>query len=230
MIESKKVLALIPARGGSKGLPRKNIMMAGGKPLIAWSILAAQNSKYIDRLIISSDDTEIISVADTFGCAAPFVRPSELANDEAITYDVAMHAIDSLEECFDILVVLQPTSPLRIAEDIDRCIESSLSTGSCVSLVETEKSPYWMYRLPTESLMVPLLQPEKAILRRQDAPPVFVLNGAVYAVDCNWLKLNGSFINDDTVPYVMPKGRSLDIDTHDDFEILERSLNLLRPS
>ena len=230
MIESKRVLALITARGGSKGLLRKNIMMAGGKPLIAWSIRAAQNSKYIDRLIISSDDNEIISVANTFGCDAPFVRPSELANDEATTYDVAMHAIDSIDECFDILVVLQPTSPLRIAEDIDRCIESSLSTGSSVSLVETDKSPYWMYGLPTETLMVPLLQPEKAILRRQDAPPVFVLNGAVYAVDCNWLKRNGSFINDDTVPYVMPKDRSLDIDTRDDFEILERSLKLQCPS
>ena len=226
MIESKRVLALIVARGGSKGLPRKNIMMAGGKPLIAWSIRAAQNSKYIDRLIISSDDNEIISVANTFGCDAPFVRPSELANDEATTYDVAMHAIETIDECFDVLVVLQPTSPLRIAEDIDRCIQSSLSTGSSVSLVETDKSPYWMYRLPTESLMVPLLQPEKAILRRQDAPPVFVLNGAVYAVDCNWLKRNGSFINDDTIPCVMPKDRSLDIDTRDDFEILERSLKL----
>jgi len=226
MIEGKKVLALITARGGSKGVPGKNIMMAGGKPLVAWSIEAARKSKYIDRLIISSDDDEIISVASAFGCDAPFVRPSELANDDAITYDVAIHAIDFLEERFNILVVLQPTSPLRIAEDIDRCIECSLSTGSCVSLVETDKSPYWMYKLPTESSMVPLLQSDKAILRRQDAPPIFMLNGAVYAVDCNWLKRNGSFINDDTVPYVMPKDRSLDIDTHDDFEIFERLLKL----
>tara|TARA_B110000008_G_scaffold274573_1_gene310575 strand:- start:1346 stop:2038 length:693 start_codon:yes stop_codon:yes gene_type:complete len=230
MIKNKRVLALITARGGSKGLLRKNIMMSGGKPLIAWSIQAAQNSKYIDRLIISSDDNEIISVANTFGCEAPFIRPSELATDEATTYDVAIHAIDALDDCFDILVLLQPTSPLRIAEDIDNCIEYSLQTGSCVSLVETDKSPYWMYRLPTDKSMTPILQPEKAILRRQDAPSTFLLNGAVYAVDCNWLKCNGSFLDDDTVPYVMPKDRSLDIDTYDDFEVLERMLNLQSPS
>ena len=103
MIEGKRVLALITARGSSKGLPRKNILMSGGKPLIAWSIQAAQKSKYVDRLIISSDDNEIISVAKSFGCDAPFVRPAELANDTATSYDVAMHAIESLEDYFDIL-------------------------------------------------------------------------------------------------------------------------------
>ena len=164
-------------------------------------------------------------MANAFGCEAPFIRPSELATDESTTYDVAVHAIDSLDDDFDILVVLQPTSPLRISEDIDNCIEYSLSTGSCVSLVETNKSPYWMYRLPNEHSMIPLLEPEKAILRRQDAPPTFLLNGAVYAVDCNWLKSNGSFLDKDTVPYVMPIDRSLDIDTYDDFEVLERILN-----
>jgi N-acylneuraminate cytidylyltransferase len=198
--------------------------MVAGKPLLAWSIQAAQNSKYIDRLIISSDDNEIISVAKKFGCDAPFVRPYKLSNDTAITYDVALHAIDSLDDNFDILIILQPTSPLRSTEDIDSCIELSLFTGSCVSLVETDKSPYWMYQLPTDISMVPVLKSDRPILRRQDAPSAFLLNGAVYAVNCDWLKLNGSFIGVDTVPYVMPKDRSLDIDTYDDFEIVEKLL------
>ena len=165
-------------------------------------------------------------MAQRFGCEAPFIRPAELADDKASSYNVAVHAIESLEESFDILVMLQPTSPLRNADDIDSCIELCIETGSCVSLVESNKSPHWMYTLSPVDRMIPILRSGKAILRRQDSPPVFVLNGAVYAVNCNWLKLNGAFIGDETVPYVMPLDRSLDIDTEDDLEIFEMRMNL----
>ena len=185
MIEGKTVLALIPARGGSKGLPRKNLLSAGGKPLIAWSIEAAKQSKYVDRVVLSSDDDEIISVAKKFGCDVPFVRPPELANDYASSYDVCVHALETLEEEFDILVMLQPTSPLRISHDIDQCVEFCLKAGSSISLVKVDKSPHWMYSLTAKKdKMRAVLPPEKAVLRRQDSLSFYVLNGAVYAVNC----------------------------------------------
>lgn len=221
MFKNKKVLALLIARGGSKSLPRKNILPVGGKPLLVWSLEAAQRSIYVDRIVLSSDDCEIISVAKKFGCDVPFVRPKVLASDEASSYSVAIHALDSIEEQFDILVLLQPTSPLRNEQDIDNCIELSIKTGSSVSLVESNKSPYWMYTIPQEDRMDPLLSPEKAILRRQDSPSVYVLNGAVYAVSCEWLRKNGAFIGDETVPYLMPDERSLDIDTEKDLQIFK---------
>lgn len=222
MINGKTVFALIPARGGSKGLPRKNLVLAGGKPLIAWSIEAAKQSKYVDRVILSSDDDEIISIAKKFGCDVPFVRPPELADDFASSYDVCVHAIETIDEEFDILVMLQPTSPLRISEDIDQCVEFCLITGSSISLVKVDKSIHWMYNLTEKKDAMRVVFPsEKAVLRRQDSPPVYVLNGAVYAVDCKWLKKNGSFIGDTTVPYIMPKKRSLDIDTLEDLALFE---------
>ena len=225
MINGKKVLALVTARSGSKGLPGKNLRVAAGKPLIAWSIDAAKKSKYIDRVVLSSDDKEIIDVARQYDCDVPFVRPDELASDTASSYDVAIHALASIDEKFDILVLLQPTSPMRIAEDIDICLEFSLEHGSSISLVEVDKSPYWMYKISPSGGMAPLLVRPEQILRRQDSPPVYVLNGAVYAVDCDWLKQNGSFVDENTVPYIMPKERSLDIDTIDDFAYFELLLN-----
>jgi len=225
MFNNKKVLGLLTARGGSKSLPRKNILSAGGKPLLAWSIEAAQQSKYIDRLVLSSDNEEIISVGKSYGCDVPFIRPDFLASDEASSYDVAIHALESIEEQFDILVLLQPTSPLRTEQDIDNCIDLSTKTGSCVSIVESSKSPYWMYRVYEKDRMEPILNSEKAILRRQDSPKIYMLNGAVYAVNCQWLYKNGAFIGDQTVPYIMPYDRSLDIDNEQDFQIFKMIVN-----
>src|SRR4051794_29098155 len=115
MIASRKVLGLITARGGSKGLPRKNILLLAGKPLIAWSIAAGKASRFIDRVVLSSEDAEIIEVAKAHGCDVPFVRPSELSRDETPSLDPVLHALDQLPD-FDWLVLLQPTSPLRTAE------------------------------------------------------------------------------------------------------------------
>lgn len=144
---NSKILAIIPARGGSKGVPRKNIRELAGKPLIAWTIEEAKKSKYIDRLILSTEDDEIIEVAKQYGCEVPFKRPIELAQDDTPGIDPVLHAI---EQCpgYDYVVLLQPTSPLRTVDDIDGCIEQLLSsdgTNFCVSVTEPEKSPYWMY-------------------------------------------------------------------------------------
>lgn len=218
-----RVLGLITARGGSKGLPGKNIIEVAGLPLIAWSILSAQRSKLIDRLILSSDDQDIIKVAQSYGCEAPFERPAELASDEASSVDVVMHALQTLEDKYDLLVLLQPTSPLRIVEDIDGCIKLLLETDapSVVSICQVDKSPYWMYSLSDTGVLRPIIKQENCPTRRQDSPPVYLPNGAVYVVRCKQFCDERRFIYSQTRGYSMPINRSLDIDTADDLDWLE---------
>jgi CMP-N,N'-diacetyllegionaminic acid synthase len=221
VIGDKKVLAIIPARGGSKGVPNKNIRTLGGKPLIAWTIEAAQLSKYIDRLIVSSDDTRIIEVAITYGCEAPFVRPAELAQDDTPGIDPVLHAIEEIPG-YDWIVLLQPTSPLRTADDIDGCIETCIEGKAlcCTSVSESEKSPFMMLTLDEEQ-NVQSLFPQLMTKRRQDLPVAYAENGAVYVTDTAWLIQERSFYSSRTKAYVMPKERSMDIDTHADFNYVE---------
>jgi CMP-N,N'-diacetyllegionaminic acid synthase len=221
VIGDKKVLAIIPARGGSKGVPHKNIRLLGGKPLITWTIEAAQHSRYIDRLIISSDDMQIIEIAKSYGCEAPFVRPSELAQDDTPGIDPILHALGILPG-YDFIVLLQPTSPLRIAEDIDGCIETCFEDENtcCVSVTEPDKSPFWMYTLDEKHHLQSLFPHIKAN-RRQDLPYACVLNGAVYVADTTWLIQENSFMSMNTKAYVMPKERSMDVDTIADFNYIE---------
>jgi N-acylneuraminate cytidylyltransferase len=232
MIGSDSVLALIPARGGSKGVPRKNIRCIGGKPMIAWTIEAAHGSRYIDRLILSSDDRAIINVAAEYGCEAPFVRPAKLAGDEADSMGVIRHAIEALPQQFEYLVLLQPTSPMRRSEDIDGAIERCVQrrAPACVSVCETDKSPFWMMRLDAQSIMHPLFPAEQIPYRRQDAPAVFVLNGAIYVARTEHLMHGGSFLAPGAVGYLMPKERSLDIDTELDLAIVDFLLTRASPS
>jgi N-acylneuraminate cytidylyltransferase len=226
MINNLRVLALIPARGGSKGLPRKNILEVAGKPLIAWSIDAAKQSRYVDHIVLSSEDREIIEVAKKWGCDVPFVRPEHLATDESPTMDVVLHAMQHLPD-YDLLVLLQATSPLRIAADIDACIEICArdKIKTCVSVTEAEKSPYWMYFVSETGVMQAVMGDEKTPQRRQDAPPVFILNGAVYVAHYDWLLQHKVFVNSKTIAYPMPKIRSLDIDTKADLILLNSILN-----
>jgi len=223
VIQSKRVLAIIPARGGSKGVPGKNIYVVGGKPLLAWTINEAQKSRYIDRLILSSDDDKIIQVALEHGCEVPFVRPPELATDDANPVDAVVHAINSLDEEYDYVVLLQVTSPMRSVEDIDECIELCVNgnASSSVSVTKTDKSPYWMYELDKNQNMLPLLQTEARPQRRQDGPELYELNGALYVADVKYLLANRAFMSDETLAYIMPGERSLDIDTELDIKFLE---------
>jgi CMP-N,N'-diacetyllegionaminic acid synthase len=229
MINGKTILALIPARGGSKGVPRKNIRDTAGKPLIAWTIEAAQKSKYIDRLILSSDDNEIIEVARKWGCEAPFIRPRELALDSTPGIEPVLHAIHNVPD-YDYIILLQPTSPLRTAEDIDACVEQCLSQGAnaCVSVVEPDKSPYWMYELNENNRMNPLLKVEQMITRRQDMPQVVALNGAVYIAKPDWLLKHSTFLTTETLAFIMPKERSIDVDTEFDLWLVEAILQKLK--
>ena len=223
MIGTKSVLALIPARGGSKGVPGKNIRMVGGKPLIAWTIEAAKASRYVDRVILSSDDPSIAAAARQFDCDVPFMRPAELATDEADSMGVVRHALKALPERYDYLVLLQPTSPLRVAADIDgaleRCLQGAAQT--CVSVCEPDKSPYWMMTMAADGLVKPLFPPDQVPARRQDAPPIFALNGAVYVAPTNHLAAGGAFLTAATLGYAMPKDRSLDIDTELDLRLAD---------
>jgi CMP-N,N'-diacetyllegionaminic acid synthase len=222
LINNKLILAIIPARGGSKGIHQKNIRNLAGKPLIAWTIESAIESKYIDRTIISSDDDEIIKVAKKWGGDVPFVRPKQLAEDDTPGINVIIHAIEKVPN-YDYIMMLQPTSPLRIVEDIDGCIEYCFENHSktCVSVTEAESNPYWMYKLDKDNIMIPLLKPKKEFYQRQNLPKVYQLNGAVYIAEKNWLVKNKNFITNETLGYIMPQKRSFDIDGEMDFKIIE---------
>jgi len=217
--QSPKILGIILARGGSKGLPKKNIRLLGGKPLIAWTIEAAQKSQWLSRLILSTDDDEIIDAAKKWKCEVPFKRPAHLALDETPSLDPMLHALEKVPG-YDYVVLLQPTTPLRTAADIDGCINLCFEkkANSCISVVQPAKSPYWMFSRDKESAKLSPLMQEK-ILRRQDLPQVFAINGAVYVNKVPWLKEKKSFIDEETIGFEMPASRSIDIDTELDFSM-----------
>jgi len=218
MIDQKRVLGVIPARGGSKGIPRKNLRVVLGKSLIAWTIDEAKKSRYIDRLILSSEDAEIIRIARESGCDVPFVRPPELADDDTPGIEPVLHALEQLPE-YDYVVLLQPTSPLRTSEDIDGCLELCEQQGApaCVSVRRSRENPYWTFRIGPDGCMSPVVSNGNHSGRRQDYPIFFVLNGAVYVCRPDWLKRTRAFVAADTIAYVMPEERSLDIDEEKDF-------------
>ena len=224
MIDGLRVLALIPARGGSKGLPGKNILPVAGRPLLAWSVDAARASRCIDRTVLSSDDETIMAAARACGCEVPFRRPAELATDTATAVDVVLHALDQLPG-HDLIVLLQPTSPLRRAADIDAACALLVARGapSCVSVSPAAQSPYWMYRIGEEQTLVPILDTPAGATRRQDLPVVYALNGAIYVARTEWLRQSRSFVTRDTVAHIMPAERSIDIDTFEDFEAFRKA-------
>jgi N-acylneuraminate cytidylyltransferase len=223
MIQGHSVLAIIPARGGSKGISKKNIKLLAGKPLIAWTIEEAKKSKYIDRLILSSEDEEIIKVAKEWGCEVPFIRPAELAKDDTPGIEPVLHALNTLKEQYKYVVLLQPTSPLRLVDDIDGCIEACISSKalSCISVTEVNQHPHWMYTINASGCLSPVIQRTKENHCRQDLPRVYVLNGAVYVAESILLKNKCSFLTAETKAYVMSKERSLDIDEDIDLKLCE---------
>ena len=219
MFNENKILAVIPARGGSKGIPRKNIRDLGGKPLIAWTIEAAKKSKYLDRIILSSDDEEIISVAQAYGCDIPFVRPKELAQDDTPCIDVVLHAINQCQGYSHVLL-LQPTSPFRTNEHIDNLIEDFFQNNfQCsVSVTFPDKHPYWMFKMTEERSLVPFCE-EKIPLNRQSLLSVYALNGAIYFSNISFLLKQKTFFSKQTTAFFMKKECSLDIDTEFDLRI-----------
>jgi N-acylneuraminate cytidylyltransferase/CMP-N,N'-diacetyllegionaminic acid synthase len=219
-------LGIIPARGGSKSIPHKNIREVGGKPLIAWTIEVALKSEKLDRVIVSTDDEEIALISQQWGVKVPFMRPPELARDDTPTLPVLRHAVSSLEaaESYvpDVIVVLQPTSPLRRTEHIDQAVELLLQTraDSVVSICHSKHSPYWMKRLEGNRVF-PFLNDVREYTRRQDLPAVYRLNGAVYATRYGVLMKQNRILGDDTRALVMDSESSIDIDSYLDFRLAE---------
>lgn len=219
-------VALIPARGGSKTVPGKNIRPLAGKPLLAWSVEAALKSAQFSRVIVSTDDPQIAAVARQCGAETPFLRPAALAQDDSSTIAVALHLLDWLEQHGDGLpewvMVLQPTSPLRTAADIRAAIEMTQNGApSVVSVTEANPHPYLAGQIRADGVLfgVPALELKDS--RRQNFPALYALNGAIYYNRSQTLRAEGRLITADTHAYVMPPERSIDIDTPWDFHLAE---------
>lgn len=222
MYQNKTFLAIIPARGGSKRLPRKNLLDLCGKPLVAWSIEAGLKSKYIDEVIVSSDDDEIINISMNFG-AQTIRRPNEFASDIATTFDTIKHTIDNLKK-YDYIVLLQPTSPLRNYKHVDEAIEllEEKKAEAIVSVCEMDHSPLWSNILPEDGNMSNFLRDEVLNKRSQDLEKYYRLNGAIYICKTEkFLENKGFFLKDNLFAYVMNKKSSVDIDEKIDFVIAQ---------
>jgi CMP-N-acetylneuraminic acid synthetase len=220
------VLAIIPAREGSKRLPRKNLRPLGGLPLIAWSIRAAREAG-VEEVMVTTDSPEIAEVSRNAGAAVPFLRPPELATDTASTFDAVRHAVDFYREqmgrTFEFVLLLQPTSPLRGGEDIEAALRLQGETASdaVISVCETGHSPLWSNTLPPDRSLEGFLG-EDAARRSQDLPTYYRLNGAIYLCRTERLLREKTFFFLNRIhAHVMPRERSVDIDTELDFAFAE---------
>ena len=229
MIKKSKVLAIIPARKGSKRLPNKNKLDLNGKPLITWTIESAMKSIYIDDIAISTNDEDIVEIAKLYDIDVPFLRPVELSSDKASTMDVIFHTINfykSIGRYYDIIILLQPTSPLRTSVDIDNSFKLlSKDVKAIVSVCELDHSPLWSNILPTNNSLEFFLKEDVQGLRSQDLPQYYRLNGAIYLSRINYLKTNKKFFGNQSKAYIMSTNNSIDIDTKLDFELCKLIMN-----
>jgi CMP-N,N'-diacetyllegionaminic acid synthase len=235
MIGGKKLLALIPARGGSKGLPRKNILDLGGRPLLGWPVRAAKHSLYVDRVVVSTDDAEIAAIALEQGAEVPFLRPAALAADETGSYVVIEHALSVLQdqgERFDYLILLEPTSPLTEAADIDKALEILDSrrdlADSIVGVSRVEAAhPAFDVVIGENGLIKPWLGGDFSVLRRQDISELYFLDGSLYLSDVAVLLREQGFYHNRTLPYITSKWQAFEVDDKIDMIIVEALLKNL---
>ncbi len=221
MIGNQSVLAIIPARANSKGLPGKNVMELAGKPLIAWSIEAALQSAFVDRVVVSTDSQDMADIALSWGAEVPFLRPATLAMDDTPGIAPLLHACQMVPG-YDYVVLLQPTSPLRSAEDVDNAMGLMAEKGAdfCISVTPAKQHPNWMFTLSDEGR---LRRYEEARMEtdRQSLSAVYSPNGALYVARISSLIEQGSLNGPGTVAYVMSTRKSIDIDTALDLRICE---------
>jgi CMP-N-acetylneuraminic acid synthetase len=223
------IVAAIFARGGSKGVPRKNIRPLAGKPLIAYAIETALASQLIDKVIVSTDDVEIAQIARQFGAEVPFMRPAELARDDSPEWLAWQHAIRALDEikgesAMDVFVSVPTTSPLRVVEDVDACIRALLESDAdlVITVKPAERSPYFnMVALDREGYARLAISPERAVNRRQDAPAMYDMTTVAYAARSAFVLKAGSIFEGKVKAVVVPAERALDIDTELDFKFAE---------
>jgi N-acylneuraminate cytidylyltransferase/CMP-N,N'-diacetyllegionaminic acid synthase len=222
-----KVLGLITARGGSKSIPKKNVVIVAGKPLIAWTIEAGLQSRSLEKVIVSTDDEEIAEVARHWGAEVPFLRPAELAQDDSPHIPVIVHAVEWLEShegsLYEYILLLQPTSPLRSTDDIEKAVQlaSANDADSVVGVCVTGSHPYLVKHIATDGRLEDFGPRPRTYLRRQALPPVYVANGAIYLVRRDVLIQQHTFYTERTYPYIMPPERSLDIDTPWDLYVVD---------
>lgn len=226
-MRKKQILAIIPARGRSKTVPRKNIRLILGKPLIAYTISEALKSKLLTRIIVSSDDDEIITIAKKWGAEVPFKRPKKLATDKARSLPVIQQAVRFMEKIggitYDYVVVLQPPTPFRLASDIDNSLKKLMKTGadSVISLCKVEAMhPIRMKKIVNDRI-VDFCVKEVEGTPRQELPPAYIRNGAIYAVRRNVLMKQNTLHGKDSRPYLMPPDRSINIDSELDLKLAE---------
>ncbi|SHK01229.1 acylneuraminate cytidylyltransferase family protein [Tepidibacter formicigenes] len=223
-----EILAIIPARGGSKGVPRKNIKNFNGKPLIAWTIEAAKKSKYVSKVLVNTEDKEIAQISKEYGADIPFLRPENLAQDDTPTMDVIIHTIKKLKENSnynpDYILLLQCTSPLRNENHIDEAVELIINkkVDSIISVTEVEHTPFWMKKIDNNGHLQDFIAyDKKKLTRRQDFPKLYRLNGAIYIAKTDKLLEFKDFETNRTIPYVMDRVSSIDIDSLEDFNIAQ---------
>lgn len=233
MIDGRKVLALVPARRGSKGLPLKNIRPLHGKPLLTWPVEAALASRYVDRVVVSTDSEDFAAVARVAGAEVPFMRPPELATDTTPSIEVILHAINSLANSgdhYDYLILLEPTSPLTDAVDIDRALENLTTLGSEADAIVgvtamVSAHPAFAVRVAADGLIRPYAVAHFGQMpRRQDTEPVFSLDGSLYVSTVEALRRERSFCHKRTLPYITPRHKSFEIDDLIDFICIEAIL------
>lgn len=226
MIDGKTILAIIPARGGSKGLARKNIRELNGKPLIAYTIEEAIKSEYIDRIVVTTEDSEIAKVSMEYGAEVPFMRPDNLARDDTPGIAPIIHCVEWLRDnegyYTDYVYQLQCTLPLRTVKHIDNAMEVINKTDSdtVVSVCKCEHSPYWMKRIE-DGKLVDFLDSDINNKRRQELPTIYRLNGAIHIAKTDIFLNNRDWYTDCTIPYLMDKISSIDIDDIYDFKFVE---------
>lgn len=232
MYKGKRILAIIPARGGSKGLPGKNIRELCGKPLIAWSIEHAQKSKYVDEIFISTDSQEIANVAEKYGAPCPELRPAELACDTAPSSEFIVYTLEKMKKenkPFDYFILLEPTSPLRDVEDVDKSIEmliDSPESESCVGVAMSGTVHPAFMVVKGENGYLKALMSDKSTLRRQDLPNVYFFEGSVYVSSVDAYLKKRTFYHDKTLPYIVPEWKSHEVDTLVDFNIIETIMKM----
>jgi CMP-N,N'-diacetyllegionaminic acid synthase len=234
MIGNEKLLAVITARGGSRRLPRKNVLTFAGKPLIAWTIEAGLQSKYVDRVIVSTDDEEIAEISRSHGAEVPFMRPQELSNDTASSTDVIRHAVKALEnneQKFGYLLYLQPTSPLRTSDHIDEAVALMIQkeANGVIGVTAMNHPIEWSNILPENLSMDGFISKNNQEKRSQDFPQRYCVNGAIYLCKKkSVIEGDGSFFKEGSYAYKMDPVDSVDIDTQKDFLVAEAFLKYSR--
>lgn len=224
MGDTPRILAIIPARGGSKGLPGKNIKPLCGKPLIVWTIELALECPLISRVVVSTDDEAIAGVAKKAGADIPFMRPSDLAGDESSSHDVLRHCVSNIKGFYDIVVLLQPTTPLRTQATLSRALEACIAASKPVVTVSKSSKPLeWMYYISDERMEFACESPNESRRpsRRQDCKDVFYIDGNVYCWPTSVLMSQPTLLDASTIPIVSSSSEAVDIDTISDFHYCE---------